>query len=149
VLDDAQKRLGDTTDLYLARVRFWAMQRTPEGRANLDKLARRWESYPFGDYPRILNALAETYYFTGDTPEPMRLCARLPEFQPTTLRVRLLLFDLAVEIGQVGTMKRVLTEIQAIEGEEGPLWRYAAAADLYLEAVQGKKDGLSEARRLL
>jgi tetratricopeptide (TPR) repeat protein len=149
VLDEAQKRLGDTADLYLARIQFWSLQHTSEGRHNLDRLAQRWESYPFGDHPRILNALAETYHILGETNEPMRLWSRLAAMQPTNVRVRLLQLDLAVEIGDLASLQRVLNDMRGIERQAGPLSRYARAASLYLEAVQGNKEGLNEARRLL
>lgn len=149
VLDDAQRRMGDTTELYLARARFWGLQRTAEARKQLDQLARDWEKYPLEDHPRVLNALAEIYYTLGETREPLRLWKRLAEMQPANLRVRLVLFDLAVEVGDGEALTSVLKDLRAIEGPNGPLWRYAGAAELFLRAVRGDKTGLKEARRLL
>src|SRR5262249_11448360 len=71
------------------------------------------------------------------------------------LRLRLVLFDLALQEGQAGEMAAVLKEIRALEGGQGTFGRHAEALALIWAVKNGKAEGgarqkaLDDAARLL
>ena len=72
----------------------------------------------------------------------------LASLQPDNFRVRLGLFDLAVEAGDQDAAADLVSEIRKIEGDKGTSWRFAQAALLIDKVRRGVSHDLEEARVL-
>jgi tetratricopeptide (TPR) repeat protein len=148
LLEEAERRLGKSPELHLARARYWAKQRGAAANAALAKLEQEVAGYPAADQPRLRYGLAEAHYRLGDLKQAERLWTQVAEAegQQNSLYVRFLLFDLALQQGDDAGMRRLSGQIHTIEGDGGVLWRYAEAARLLRLAESGDKHGLGEAR---
>src|SRR5262249_29395814 len=122
----------------------------PEATQGLEKLA-------VPDKVQLLEGLAEDCYQVGSTQEAIRLWTQAAQLQPSDLAIRLRLFDAARQEGDTATMRRVVQEIQGIEGPDQPLGSCCQALQLLWQAGQtqadptlpARQDLLREARRLL
>jgi tetratricopeptide (TPR) repeat protein len=155
VLAAAEKQLGDRVELRLARARMAARQeRGPATSETLAKLEKSWQSFKPANQSKLLDGLAEAWYVTGETVAARRLwgeMARLP-MNKDDLRLRLLLFDLALREGDEKGVDETLADIYAIEHGRGVYHRFGQALRLIGQAKQGKADpktALNEARLLL
>jgi tetratricopeptide (TPR) repeat protein len=151
VLDEAEKNLGDSVDLRLARARLWSSQAKEEATPALNGLEAGADRFAAADQARLLQGLGEAQYRLGNIAEAVRLWRQLaarPE-NAKDLRVRLLLFDVAIRQGDEPGMRQLLGEIKTLDDGDGALWRYGEAARLMWLARQGKKEGLEQARGLL
>ena len=72
----------------------------------------------------------------------------LAALQPDNLRVRLGLFDLALEAGDQDDAADLVSQIRKAEGDEGTTWRFAQAALLIDKVRRGVSQNLDEARGL-
>lgn len=150
VLGEAQERLGDNLELRLARARYWARRPIDEARPTLVELEKDLAKFRMEDQAALLRGLAEAYYRLGDAEKASQLVDQFVGLRPDDLRIRRLSFELATESGDVAKMRRVLNEIQQIEGESGTLWSYGEAVYVVLQANQnGNKTDLARARQLL
>jgi tetratricopeptide (TPR) repeat protein len=151
LLDKAEKQFNDTVDLRLARVRFWANRRTADAAAVLAKLEKGLEQFSADDQARLLGGLAEASYRLGNAQEAQRLWGLLADQpqQQRNLRLRLLLFELALQSGNEDKMSQALQAIQQIEGSQGTMSRYGEALCLIQLAKNGRKERLDEARVIL
>jgi tetratricopeptide (TPR) repeat protein len=151
LLEEARKNAGDTPELRQVQIEFWARQGGPQAVETLAGLTRNLDRLSPRDQSRLLGDIAAAYYRIGETKQAAQLWNRLAQ-EPqnkSDLRLRLILFDLALQEGDDPAMQRVLAELKQIEGEQGTLWRYAAAVRLIRRAQLGNRDGLVEARGLL
>ena len=152
LLEDAQKQIGDSLEMRLAQIRYWARRGAAEAGQALDRLAKGMDKFPAeSDQAWLLGELAEAQFRIGSTKEAGRLWARLVQL-PTNknnLRLHMLLFELALQAGDEVALERALAELKRVEGESGTLWRFAAAARLIYRGRQGKPEQLEEARLLL
>ncbi len=154
LLDEAQAAVGDKVLLRLARARLLAAKPGKEAAAALARLAEGAERFSEEDRGRLLSGLAEAQNQAGSLKEAHRLwqeVARLPR-QRTNLRLRLLLFDLALKEGDVAGMDAALEEVRAVERSSGAFFNYGRALKLIWLVRQNKGDTraeLDEARLLL
>jgi tetratricopeptide (TPR) repeat protein len=155
VLAAAEKQLDDRVELRLARARMAARQGRGAATAEvLAKLEQGWQKFKPADQSKLLDGLAETRYVTGEVAEARRLwdeVARLPTNRDD-LRLRLLLFDLAMREGDEKGVEKTLADIYQIERGRGAYHRFGQALRLIGLAKQGKgdaKEALNEARLLL
>ena len=160
LLDEAERRFkepADQVELRLARARYWIERRNKQTAAELKKLEGGLESFPPDQRDRLLNGLAESNYRAGAYKEAGRLWKTLAgqEKYQRDLRLRLVLFDLALQEGQVQETARVLAEIRNLEGKNGTFGNHAAALRLIWEVEQNRVEGskkdetLTQALRLL
>jgi tetratricopeptide (TPR) repeat protein len=151
LLDEVERRGGDTADLGEARARFWAGRPAEEAGEPLARLASGLDGWKAGDQSRVLRALAEARVGHGQLPEAEALCARLVALpgNENDVGLRLLLCELAVRTGNAAALRGALDDLRRIEGGEGPAWCYGQAARLTADARRGDAGGLPEARRLL
>ncbi len=149
ILAEAERRFGDRLDLRLARVRHWSRQAGADNSAALAKLGQDLGQFSAAEQTRLQRALAEAYLRIGDTNEAERLWTLVAQQQKSDLRTRLILFDLALLRSDETAVKRLIEEIQGVEGEEGLLWRYGEVCRLITQAKKGKQPPLDEARQLL
>jgi len=151
LLDEARKYAGDTVELRLVRTDFWARQGGPQAVKALAALAGDLDRFSPRDQSRVLGAIAVASYQIGETKEAARLWNRLAQepHSKSDLRLRLLLFDLALQASDDAAMQRLVGELKQIEGDQGTLWRYTGAVRLIQRARLGDRAGLAEARTLL
>lgn len=136
VLGEAEKALGDCVDLRLARARFWSAQPDEKRRREaLAALAKDGDKLPSDDRARLLAGLAEAQYLAGDAAAARALVdelAALPAYK-NDLRLRLVLFDLALKAGDAARMQAALESIQSAEGRAGAYTYFGQALrDLWL-----------------
>jgi tetratricopeptide (TPR) repeat protein len=148
LLEGARRQLGDSADLCLARVRSWARRPGRQSRAALRALEA--ESSKFAaDRERLLRGLAAAYHRLGASGDTERVVRRLARREPNDLRWRLLLFDLSLEAGNAGTLKRLLAEVKRMEGDAGVFWRFGEAALLVWHARRHQQPVPAAARNYL
>jgi tetratricopeptide (TPR) repeat protein len=148
---EAEQKLGDRVELRLARARYWLRQGGEAASTALIKLEQNTGRFSPADQARLLAELADLYIRIGNDREAKRLWTQLAQLQPNNLRVRMALCELAYLTGAEGDFEPLLREIRALEGENGPQWRYAQACRIILAVRLGKakRDQLAEARELL
>ncbi len=152
VLDRAEAQLGDCVAVRLARARLVAaVDKGDAARAALAKLEAGWQQLPAEERPALLSGLAEAYLRTDqlrDATRLWRLVAEQPRFAKD-VRVRLVLFDLGLRLGDDEQMRQALAEVKTLEEGESPFYLYGEAARRIYLARQGQTGLLKEARRLL
>jgi tetratricopeptide (TPR) repeat protein len=154
LLKTAENLGGDTVELRLARARSWA-GRPAEARAKdaLKPLGEKVEQFSSDDQCRLLQGLAEASYRAGNAKEAQRYWSRLAQ-QPrhaNDIRLRLLLFELALQEQDQGAVDRLLGELRQLEGGQGTFWSFCEAWRLSWKAKEEKGDPqlLDQARELL
>jgi tetratricopeptide (TPR) repeat protein len=151
LLDEAEKRAGDSVELRLARARFWAGRPAAEAGPALRKLEEGLKSFPEEGQCNLLNGLAEAQLRVGDPAAATRLwseLARRPR-NARDLRLRLLLFDLAMKRQDDAAMRKALGEIRALEGGDSAVSLFGEASRRLFQARQGDRKALAEVRGLL
>ena len=146
LLQEAEQHFGPTAAVLSAKARFLVgTSADPEKLdAALSEIAAQGESLPAADRQRLLNSLT-IYAIQSDRIElAKRFCRELSSLAPNSLRVRLLLFDLAIRAQDYQTVEPVLEEIARIEGR-GPLWNYGRAVYLFLKAQGADRVALRSA----
>ncbi|HKB42650.1 MAG TPA: tetratricopeptide repeat protein, partial [Gemmataceae bacterium] len=155
VLDEADRHFskskpGDKAELKLARARHWVDHHDEHGRAELKKLEEGLDRFPTDEHNFLLNGLAEAQYRAGNFRDAARLWKALAahEEHRKDLRLRLVLFDLALQAGKSDEMADTLRDIESLEGKDGTFGRHAQALRLVWEVKQGKLDEATKARKL-
>ena len=148
ILDEAEKHLGDSVALRLARATRLAGLPREEACAVLRKL-EEGGAFDGADLTRLQLGLADAYDRLGAAEDAHRLLDRVAERLPYDLAVRVLLFDHALLAADQAAMQKYIGEVRRLEGEAGPLWRYGEATRLILLASKGETSDLVRARRLL
>jgi tetratricopeptide (TPR) repeat protein len=134
VLADAERDLGDRVELRLARAQW--LTRKPlkekkeveEVRGELKKLEHGADKLTEENKIRLMLGLAEAYNRSGSPENAERLLQRAKDQRKNDLGIRIQLFDLASQQGDLKAMKGLVSDLREIEGPNGVLWRYAQAA---------------------
>jgi tetratricopeptide (TPR) repeat protein len=156
VVEQAIANVEDTADFRLARIQFWSRYRA-ERTDKLDALEQDLARFPVKQQARVLETLADAHYRAGRLPQAVRLLRQLAALPPhlEDVRVRMLLFGLALAQDDEAEMQRVLGEVKKIEGEPATEWCYGEAQHLVWRARQrsterkDRKDLFERARGLL
>jgi Tfp pilus assembly protein PilF len=153
VLRKAEKAVGDHVELRLARARFWASQTdATQRREALAALKKDADKFPPDEQSRLLAGLAEAQYLAGDAVAARALLeelALLPRHKDD-LRLRLVLFDLALKSGDDARIQTALEAIRVAEGGTGPYCLFARALrELALVRENKQMEKLESARALL
>jgi cellulose synthase operon protein C len=153
LLKEAEADRGDSIDLRLAKARLWAAQADrkesepfPAGLGEgLDKLKPTAE-----EQTRLLRGLVESAYAAGKVPDALALWGRLAEMpsHQHDVRIKMVLFDLALEANDRAALDRAVEGIRHAEGGQGPLSSYAEAMRL-LRAEKPEAAALDRAGALL
>src|SRR5262249_54850365 len=129
VIDAARARLGDTAGTRLAEARYLAAKQGKDAKAAIAALASGREKLSEEEQGRLLSGLADTLYRLEGLREARGLwqeVVKLPRFR-ADLRLRLLLFDLAMRESDEAGMKQVLADIRGVEQASGVYHRYGQA----------------------
>lgn len=144
LLNDADNQFKEKTsartELRLARAAYWVERRNEKTLPELKKLADNLEPFTVRERTRLLHGLAEANYRAGGYDEAGRLWRELTaqEAYKADLRLRLVLFDLALQEGKEEELDRVLAEIRQIEGDGGTFSRHAEALKLIWTVKKNK-----------
>ena len=152
ILAEARKQLGDTVEMRLAQVRYSAQRGGTEAGPALDALRRGMEKFAAEqDQVRLLGELAESAVphrqrqggrTTLDPAGPVADQQKQSAFAPPVVRP-------GAASRRRDRLQSTLAELKRIEGEQGTLWRFAAASRLIYRGRRGKPEELDEARQLL
>jgi tetratricopeptide (TPR) repeat protein len=148
-LADAGTRLGDVTELRLARAALAAKQPPSRARPELRALEENLQRFSTVELGRIAAGLAAAYLRIGDNKEARRLLHRAAERAPAELRLCQQLFDVATLVGDEATAAGQVDALRRLEGEDGALWRYGDALQKLRAARGGDAAALVAARRRL
>ncbi len=148
ILDQAEKDLGPSPDIQLARLDYWGMQGGEAAKAAAAKLAETRNQVPAADRPAFLDRLAVTEIRLREPALAQQHGRELAVLEPENVQVRLNLFDLAIEARDHDDAAKLVQEVRKIEGDKGTHWRFAQAALLIDKARRGTSQDLEEARAL-
>ena len=148
ILDQAEKDLGPSLDIQLARLDYWGLEGGVAAKAAVAKLAANRQQIPAADRPAFLDRLGSAEIRLGELRLGRQYRREQADLQPDNLRVRLGLFDLAVAAGDQAAAAGLVDEIRKAEGDEGTNWRFAQAALLIDKVRRGASEHLDEARGL-
>lgn len=149
LLREATKRLGDTAVVRLLAAGYWSSRPAAEARSQLVRLAEGMDKFPNTEQEQLRTALADAYYRTGQLAEARQQWDELARRKPDDLRVRLRVFDLALEANDETALPPALAEIKRLEGSDGAMWRFGEAARRVRFARSEGKRERAEARALL
>ncbi|HYT93683.1 MAG TPA: tetratricopeptide repeat protein, partial [Gemmataceae bacterium] len=151
VLDAAEKQAGDSAELRLARARYIPPEPKEKATAALRQLEEGWQSFPAEKQGALLGGLAEIQYRAGHREEAGRLWRQLADLPRNArdLRLRMLLFDLALKQDDDAGMQRTLDDIKKLEEGESALWLFGEASRHLSLAHRGDRKALNTARALL
>lgn len=143
VLDSAEKKFGANSELRRANIGYWLRygsveSKKAEARKALEALTETRSKVPVTELPEFLNELAAAWYRFGDSRLAGQLWDELSERQPQNIEVLRNRADLALASRDQSTVRDIVRQVKAIEGESGTIWRYTEAAFLMDEVAQGK-----------
>jgi predicted Zn-dependent protease len=139
---EADANLRENVLIRLACARMLAKDKNEAAATKINDLKRGIEKLSPADQVRLLNGLADAQYRAGQVGEARHLWQEMSR-QPlheTDMRLRLLLFDLALRDGDEPGMQEALDEIRAVEKGRGAFHGYALALRLIWQAKEGKQD---------
>jgi tetratricopeptide (TPR) repeat protein len=148
-LDRAEKELGASVDLSLARITGWSRQGGDEAKRALASLASKFPSSPTEDRIRLLDALGTAWLRLGDRQQARQALHELIKEQPGNRRALLRLCDLAIEVGDHAEARQVVSQLRTLESEDGTQWRYAEMSILIDLARRGDLKSLDQVPRLI
>jgi tetratricopeptide (TPR) repeat protein len=148
ILDQAERELGLSLDIQLARLDAWSVAGGEAAKAAVAKLAEHHRQIPAADQPAFLDRLGTVEIQLGEWNAARRHWRELAALQPDNFRVLLILFDLALEAGDHADARNLVEGIRTVEGQDGAFWRFARAALLIDEVRRGASKDLDEARKL-
>lgn len=155
-LSTAEKEIGDSVDLRLARARVLAAMKGPNLAGNnapgfsakYDELAK--SDFPIAQKRRLLRGLAEIASASGADEAASRLWNELATAKPFDLSVHLIRFERALRAGDLEAMRAIVPKINQLDGENGRSARLARATLLLHESMNpNKSELLDQALRLL
>jgi len=144
LLQELTAKFGESAEILVSRARLAARKGEEQARKVFREIAKAAEKLSDEDRQRVLSVLVGYSIQFSDFDAARQWCAELSRLAPNNLKVRLLLFDLAIRAQDVASLKPVLDEIARIEGR-GPIWHYGEAVRLFLESKGENRDQLQQA----
>ena len=156
ILDDAEKELGASVPINIARLTYWSLRGGAKAKAEVAKLAE-FRKAPKPEEQRVYLFQAGLAMRRLNEPgEARNYWVELAKLTPNSVPLLRELLDLAIEGGDQSEAETLLARIKQSEGEEGTLWRYARAnylIDRHRRGVAkgpgGSRTDLEEARGLV
>ena len=149
ILDEAEKELGPSLAIQLARLDHWGLQGDDAAKAAVARMAETTQQLAAADRPAFLARLAVTEIRLREPALARQHLAELAALRTDDFQVRLTLFDLAIEAGDHEAAAEMVQQVRKIEGDKGTHWRFAQATLWIDEARRGKSnDHLEAAQRL-
>ncbi|MGP0065145.1 MAG: tetratricopeptide repeat protein [Isosphaeraceae bacterium] len=148
ILGEAEKDLGPSTEIQLARLDYWGRAGGEKATAAVAKLAETRLMIPDPDRPTFLDRLAAVESRLGEPALAREHRRELARLQPESVQVLMGLFDLAMQAGDDTDAQDLVARIRKIEGERGTLWRFGQASYLLEQARRGGTKDLDIPRGL-
>ena len=148
VLDQAEKDLGPSVELQLARLEIWGRRDGDAASAALAKLAETRNQFPAESRTAFLDRLVQIEVRRGELAPARQYCRELSELEPANLQVLMVAFDLALQADDDSAAELLINKIRTLEGNAGATWRFAQAALALERARRGNSKELSQARAL-
>jgi tetratricopeptide (TPR) repeat protein len=148
ILDQAEKDLGPSPEIMLARVGLLVQRGGSEAKQAIARLAETRKQLPAADVPRFLDQLAVAEIALGEPALARKYWREMVSLQPENQKVLLSLFDLAVEANDSTDARELVARIRQVEGEDGVTWRFTDAARLIDQARRGDTKRLEAASTL-
>ena len=148
ILDQAEKDLGPSLDITLARLDHWVQQGGAKAKAAVAKLAETRRRLPAADQPRFLDRLAMAEIRLGQPALARQHLRELSAIQPDNIQVLMGRFDLALAANDEAEASEMVENIRKAEGEQGTNWRFVQASYLIDRARRGDSTTLETAHSL-
>ncbi len=136
LLLDARNEFGDIVALRIGEAFLIIDRDKKESSPALKQLAENTDQYSDQDRVRLLGVLATCAMQADDLELAQQLCRKAADGDPTHLKLRIFLFEIAHQKKDDTAMAEAVKEIHEIE-EEGPFWHFHEALRL---AVKAEKD---------
>jgi tetratricopeptide (TPR) repeat protein len=136
-LDRAEKSLGDSLPLRLARTAYLLWELGPAAAPALRKLIDDTEKFTPAEQVHLASALLLAGSRAGDYDFAARLCTRLSVARHADPSFWMLQLEVALRSGRVAGLEELLKEIEQREGK-GPHWHYGQAVHFALLAKDGQ-----------
>jgi predicted Zn-dependent protease len=146
ILDEAEKELGASIPLNIARLAYWSRRGGDKAVAEVAKLAGFRKGLKIEDRGAYLQQLGQAMVRLNRPAEARTYWNELAELAPNNLPVQLVLFDLALESGDQAEAEKRIERIKQTEGEQGTRWRFARATILINRYRRSGANGSSAAR---
>lgn len=153
LLDQAEKKLGDSVGLRLARSQLVALGDAKRAAAEIAALGDATDKFDAEDRRTLFRGLAAACLRVGDREGAERFWDRIGRDFPSDISVRVARFDLAQQQGDLDAMDRLAAEIREIDGAQGVQGRFSQAlalvARMRKEGSKADDARQTEARALL
>ncbi len=148
LLDEAEEKLGDSVALRLARLKHSFPKPGKPSAERIARLEDGIEQFSNDGQAQLFRALGDAWKRLGHSTDAERLWIEAAGRKPGDLRVRVSLFELALQNDNDAATERWLKEIRAIEG--GPL-ALGCEASRFIHQAAGSYEnaGLAKARELV
>jgi tetratricopeptide (TPR) repeat protein len=162
ILDQAEKELGQSRELEVARLDYWSLQSGEKAKAEVAKLAEVRSQLPEAERSAYLEQLARAELRLGEPALARKYLRELAAAQPRNLSVLLTLFELTLEAQERAEAQQLIDKIFGVENpgsnpetkertSKGTYWRFAEASRLIQEIQKiqeetrrGKNSGKTE-----
>ena len=152
IVDQAEKDLGPSLTIQLARLELWSRQGGDQAQAAVAKLAENRQQLPEADRLAFLDQLAVTEIRLRQPSLARQYWSERADLDPGNIQTLLALFDLATTTGDQAEAEKLVNRIRGIEGERGSSWRFCRALLQISGARRGEDKAsstLKEARTLV
>jgi tetratricopeptide (TPR) repeat protein len=130
ILDEAEKELGASVPLNIARVAHWSRRGGDRAMAEVARLAEFRRGLDSEGRVAYLRRLGQAMMKLDRPAEARKYWNELAELVPSHMPVQLALLDLALEAGDLAEAEDRVERIKQSEGEQGTRWRFARATFL-------------------
>src|SRR5271157_1657947 len=148
ILEQAEKDLGPSLDLQLARLDYWGFEGGDAAKAAVAKLAETRQQIPDADRAAFLDRLAAVEIGLGEPALARQYWRELAGPRPASVAVLAALLELALQAGDHADTQDLVAKIRAIEGDRGTHWRFGQASYFLDQARRGATRDLEAARKL-
>ncbi len=142
ILDQLERTLGDSLTVRLTRADQIVKAGGPQMVDRLKALEQDTASFSEEDQTKLWQGLANTYRRAGLPDEAIRAWRELLPRNEKNLGIRVVVFDLAVEAGDLATMDDMLNQIADLAGKESGEWQVAEARRQLWLVQNGQGDDL-------
>lgn len=137
LLEACETQFGDTPSVRLLRARYYVERYSKEATAHLRQLAEPAETWVAKERLQFATELIPLLLSIEDFEKAESLAATLIRAEPTNLKARLMLVDVAVQSKRPDLLEKALDEVGSVAGE-GALWQYGQAIRLNWKGQETK-----------
>jgi tetratricopeptide (TPR) repeat protein len=136
LLEQAQKAIGDSVDLRLARTRLLISQDPADLTKLLGQIAENSSAFSPDDRRRLLGTIATELTRRGDRDLAGKLWKELAALDPKSLQPHVRLIELALDANDKAGIDQALEQIRRIDGDDGTNARYWSTRSMIWQAEQ-------------